>query len=184
MADPEYGLVTADGRAVTEEGKRKQDRDEDQRRRKAQDAKRRPERLAEDDEARRQDLKRQTEMQRAATNARKTADEARGYIHVSLTDLFLDYKTMPLGSKRAVSGNYRMLGQLEALLDAPPLETGPKIVLLTESSPRAVRARLLEHPCRIAYCKVMVLGHTVQCTVTQPGVLVRADVCFAVDEIW
>lgn len=184
VSDPTYGLMTRDGRALTEEGKRRQAEDEAERKRRSEEGRRRAERLVEDERMQREELKRQAEAQRTAAGARKTADEARGYVHVSFRDLFLDYKTMPLGTKRAVLGNYRKLGQLEALLDTPPIETGPRIVLLTESSPRAVRARLLQHPCGIAFCKVVVLGHTVPCAVTQPGVPVRADICFAVDELW
>jgi hypothetical protein len=64
------------------------------------------------------------------------------------------------------------------------MDSVPRVVLLTDSAPREARAKLLSVPCRMAYCKVLLLGHTTRCTITWAGNPVRRDVCFAVDGMW
>jgi hypothetical protein len=122
-----------------------------------------------------------------AERARIAADEVRGYKHVSFTDFFLDYKTMPVGSKRAVKGYYRVFGELETLAARPldsTMDNIPRVVLLSDLAPRDVRAKLLASPCRPAFCQVLLLGHTTTCAIDRLGRPVRSDVCFAIDEIW
>ena len=132
---------------------------------------------------REQEAAAQEERTLKAAAAHVAADEARGYKHVSFEDFFLDYKTMPVGSKRAVKGYYRVFGSLETLAKVPygdAWDNYPRVVLLTDSAPREVRAKLLDFKCRQVFCEVLLLGHTTLCTVTGIG-RVRSDVCLAVD---
>src|SRR6266571_2541421 len=109
------------------------------------------------------------EQQRLAAEAQKQIeeDEALGYKHVPFADYMLDYKTMPIGTKRAIAGFYRVNGQLETLVENW-FPDAPEIILLTETAPREIRKRLLE--CRRGYpCRMIVLGHTSRCEVTWLG---------------
>ena len=116
-----------------------------------------------------------------ATRKRMVEDEDRGYKHVAFEDFFLDHKTIPLGSKRAIKGFYQVSGEFETLVGRY-MPNAPKIVLLTDSAPREVRTKLLR--CRHSVCPTTVLGHTTKCSVTWLGTPVSINVCFAVDSIW
>jgi hypothetical protein len=185
VVDPRYGLVTQDGKAITKEGKAEQARDEEERRRKSEEAEEKAKQQAEWESAQRKKLAKQEADQQEAKRARTAADEARGYKHVSFAHFFLDYKTLPLGSKRAVTGIYQVFGQLETLAPMPvdePLGNIPSVALLTASASRDVRAKLLA--CRLSFCRETVLGHTTRCTVTWLGRPLPVNVCFIVDELW
>jgi len=127
-----------------------------------------------------QQAKRQAIAQ-AAVNARIAEDEARGYKHVAFADFYLDQKSLPLGSKRAVTGFYRVTGQLETLVDMPA-DNAPRVILVTESAPREARAKMLA--CRRSLCRGTFLGHTAKCEVTWLGNPLPIDVCLAVDDVW
>jgi hypothetical protein len=134
------------------------------------------------------ELKKQDEDRLDAARARIAVDEARGYKHVSVVDFVLDKKTIPLGSKRAVSGLYQVFGEFQTLAASPlarPSDSTPKVYVITASSPREVRAKLLSNPCRrAAFCPVVLLGRTARCTIEWLGASVRNEVCLAVDETW
>ncbi len=138
------------------------------------------------DEARRVWVEEQAARARAAEEARRArlADwRARGYEPVSFEDFVLDYKTVALGSKRVVGGFYQVFRDFETLAARPmesPAGNTPRVVVLSSSAPREVRAKLLQ--CRQqGICRVMLLGHTAKCTVERFGYLVREDICLAVD---
>jgi len=138
-------------------------------------------------QARRAEMVAASAARQEAQRARIAAEEARGYKHISFEDFFLDYKTMPVGSKRAVKGYYRVFGNLETLAKVPygdAWDNFPRVVLLTESAPREVRAKLLDFKCRQVFCEVLLLGHTTRCTVTWVSNPLRSDVCLAVDGMW
>jgi len=138
--------------------------------------------------AKQAELEKQDAAQREAARARIAADEARGYKHILFTDFILDHKTIPLGSKRAVSGLYQVFGELETLTAIPTdslADNVPRVFLLTASAPREVRAKLLAFPCRPAFCPVVLLGRTTSCTIKWWfGNPVRNEVCLAIEEIW
>lgn len=185
VMDPRYGLVTSDGRAVTPEGKIKQARDEEAQRQRVNEARKEAENRAEWERAQKEKLARQQDKEEQAARRRIAADESRGYRHVSFGDLFLDYKSLPLGSKRAVKAIYQVFGQLETLSGMPvdgPFSSAPTIIALTDAAPRDVRAKLLS--CRRIICPAVFLGHTVTCTVTKDGRRLPIHVCFAVDDVW
>jgi hypothetical protein len=148
-------------------------------------------RQAEQEEEARKTQQAELEKQNAArlkkAEARIAADEVRGYKHTTFTDFFLDYRTIPLGSKRAVSGLYQLFGEYETLTEIPsdnPWGGTPRVALLTATAPRDVRERLLVYVCRAAFCPVVLLGRTVSCTIRRLGGQARVDVCFAIDEMW
>jgi hypothetical protein len=126
--------------------------------------------------------------QQGNAKERIEADEARGYKHVPFDDLFLDYKQLPVGSKRAVAALYQVFGQYETLTALPSesaFDGVPRIPLLTDKAPRDVRKRLLAPMCRTAFCKVVFLGRTAPCTAlrTRFGDTHRTT-CFVVEEMW
>jgi hypothetical protein len=176
-------VVAADGKPVTEEGRAIRAQQDEVRKRAAEDKRLEAERRAEEWRALQARQVAEAAAQKEAERAHIVADEARGYKHVSFTDFILDYKTMPVGSKRAVKGIYQSLGNLEILV-ASLINDTPRVVLLTDSAPREVRAKLLDFTCRQIFCEVLLLGHTTRCTVTWAGRPVRSDVCLAVDGMW
>jgi len=157
---------------------------------KAQENDARRKRQAEQEDARKAqqaELEKQNAAPLKKAEARIAADEARGYKHTTFTDFFLDYRTIPLGSKRAVSGLYQVFGEYETLTEIPsdnPWAGTPRVALLTATAPRDVRERLLVYVCRAAFCPVVLLGRTVSCTIRHLGGQARNDICFAIEEMW
>ncbi len=126
---------------------------------------------------------RQREKQEREDSVRRRMkqDEDRGYKHMSLMDYELDSQEMRSGTKIAISGFYQSLGQLELLVESPRQEA-PKVVILTASSPREVRKKLIE--CRGGFCRLTVLGSTTICNVTWLGNPVAKRTCLAIEDMW
>lgn len=174
-------VVTRTGEPVTEEERAKRASFEDLRARAIEDNRKEAERRAEERRAAQAKRAEEAAAQEETLRARIASDEARGYKQVSFADFILDYKTMPIGSKRAVHGYYRVFGNFETLTEVPYGDNPPRVVLLTDSAPREVRAVLQSFQCRQGLCKGVLLGHTVRCTITWAGNPMRSDVCLAVD---
>ncbi len=201
---PDGVITTADGTPVTEEGRAKRAALAELRARAAEDNRKEAERRAEEWRAYQARLEAMRAEQEAAQKegedkrkARIAAVEARGYKLVSFRDLYRDLKKMPIGSKRAVVGWYRIDGRLETLsagvyekMAAAPLRQGlndgidlsyASVFLLTDKTPRALREKLRAPPCP-ALCEAFFLGHTTYCTLTDSFTIGgRTGVCFAVD---
>jgi hypothetical protein len=125
--------------------------------------------------------KQEEESRTLAIQSRLQDDEKNGYRHMSFTDFQLDSKSMPLGSKVAMTGFYQVSGQLESLAESP-IPNALKLVILTDKAPRESRKRFLE--CRNGFCRITVLGHTSTCEMTWLGNPVSNNVCLVVDDTW
>lgn len=125
--------------------------------------------------------KQEEESRTLAIQSRLQDDERNGYRHMSFTDFQLDSKSMPLGSKVAMTGFYQASGQLESLVETP-IPNAFKLVLLTDAAPRESRKRFLE--CRNGLCRITVLGHTSTCEISWLGKSVSSNVCLVVDDTW
>ena len=137
-------------------------------------------------------LKEAAEIRHAEESAkRRQADAAKGYKHIPFNDFELDAgRALRYGSKIAITGDYKMQGQLELLAAnaiSYQLNSTYKIVLLTKDAPRDTRKTLIEMKsgtCGMGgYCKVTVLGRVSQCEITWLGHKVRETSCLLVDEI-
>jgi hypothetical protein len=116
-------------------------------------------------------------------------DLANGYTYISFTDLHLDYRSMPLGRKLAVTGFYRSTGrspgQYETLAETF-LPGALEVILITNTASRAARERMLtcrNYPdARSMICPMTVLGRISKCDVTFLGNRVSTDnVCLVVE---
>jgi hypothetical protein len=123
----------------------------------------------------------EAESRTLAIQSRLQDDERNGYKHMSFTDFQLDNRSMPPGSKVALTGFYQVSGQVESLVETP-IPDAFKLVLLTETAPRESRKRFLE--CRNGICRMTVLGHTSTCEITWLGKPVSKNVCLVVDDTW
>jgi hypothetical protein len=177
----QYGLCWI---ANTEKGRALQAQDEEQQRLKEQRDREEQSRQEAIRQAQaRSELQARQDRQAQAVRERIAADEKRGFKHVSIKDFLLDSKTVPLGTKQAVTGFYVVYGKLEALSEAPAIrDYFPHIFILTDKAPREVRAKLLN--CRVGPCRLVLMGRTAKCVITVLGAPTTTDVCLAVDDSW
>jgi alpha/beta superfamily hydrolase len=109
--------------------------------------------------------------------------KARGYKHMPFADFELDAKTIPLGTKIAITGLYQIDGKMEKLTESI-IPNALSIILITDSASRSTRKRFLECRGVGSFCTMTLLGYTSKCDVTLFGRHVSTDICLVVEKNW
>jgi len=120
----------------------------------------------------------------AASQAQKEREayEKKGYRFVTIPDFDLDAKTYKPSQKIVITGMFEVMGEADWLTNIPYADNAINIGLLSEDSPRDVRAALQR--CRLSkVCRITLTGHTQQCKITNFGVAYKDAVCLHVDAI-
>lgn len=115
-------------------------------------------------------------------------DEAKGYKHLSFNDFHLDHKSLPLGSKVAITGYYRASGSTSnqsEILASNFLPNALEVILITDKASRGARQLMLtcrSHlDARSMVCPLTIFARVSKCEVSYLGRRISTDVCLAVE---